>query len=64
MIYSLVKFRKSQGAVADITLVHNTKVEIVWTIIPVIILVAMAVPAARTLVQHRGHHATPSSPSR
>jgi heme/copper-type cytochrome/quinol oxidase subunit 2 len=51
MIYSLVKFRKSKGAVPDTTLVHNTKVEIVWTIIPVVILVVSAVPAARTLVQ-------------
>jgi cytochrome c oxidase subunit II len=50
MIWSLVAFRKSKGAVADTTLVHNTKVEIVWTIIPVVILIAMAVPAARTLV--------------
>jgi cytochrome c oxidase subunit 2 len=50
MIYSLVKFRKSQGAVPDTTMVHDTKVEIVWTVVPVIILVAMAVPAARTLV--------------
>jgi cytochrome c oxidase subunit 2 len=50
MIYSLVKFRKSQGAVADTTMVHDTKVEIAWTVVPVIILVAMAVPAARTLV--------------
>jgi cytochrome c oxidase subunit 2 len=50
MVYSLVKFRKSKGAVADVTLVHNTQVELVWTIIPVVILVAMAVPAARTLV--------------
>jgi cytochrome c oxidase subunit 2 len=51
MIYSLVKFRKSQGSVADTTMVHNTKVEIVWTVIPVAILIAMAVPAANTLVQ-------------
>ncbi len=51
MIYSLVKFRKSQGAVADTTMVHNTKVEIVWTVIPVAILIAMAVPAANTLVE-------------
>jgi cytochrome c oxidase subunit 2 len=50
MIYSLVKFRKSRGAVPDTTLVHNTKVEIAWTAVPVLILVAMAVPAARTLV--------------
>jgi cytochrome c oxidase subunit 2 len=51
MIWSLVKFRKSQGAVADTTMVHNTKVEIVWTAVPVIILIAMAVPAANTLVE-------------
>jgi cytochrome c oxidase subunit 2 len=51
MIYSIIKFRKSKGAVADTSMVHNTKVEVVWTIIPVIILVAMAVPAARTLVE-------------
>jgi cytochrome c oxidase subunit 2 len=51
MIWSLVKFRKSQGAVADTTMVHNTKVEVVWTVIPVIILIAMAVPAANTLVE-------------
>ena len=51
MIWSLVKFRKSQNAVADTTMVHNTKVEIVWTVIPVAILIAMAVPAANTLVE-------------
>jgi cytochrome c oxidase subunit II len=51
MIWSIVNYRKSKGAVPDVTLVHNTKVEIVWTIVPVIILVAMAVPAARTLVE-------------
>src|ERR1700733_209230 len=51
MIWSIVAFRKSKGAVADVTLVHNTKVEVIWTIVPVIILIAMAVPAARTLVE-------------
>jgi cytochrome c oxidase subunit II len=51
MFWSLIKYRKSQGAVADTTMVHNTKVEIVWTAVPVIILIAMAVPAARTLVE-------------
>ncbi len=50
MIYALVKFRHSQGAVADTTLVHSTKVEIIWTIIPVVILVAMAIPAARVIL--------------
>ncbi|HXO64424.1 MAG TPA: cytochrome c oxidase subunit II [Steroidobacteraceae bacterium] len=51
MIWSIVTFRKSKGAVADVTLVHNTRVEVVWTVIPVIILIAMAVPAARVLVE-------------
>ena len=50
MVYSLVKFRKSKGAVPDVTMVHNTKVELIWTAVPVVILVAMAVPAAKTLV--------------
>src|SRR6202050_712246 len=50
MIWSLVAFRKSKGAVADTTLVHNTRVEIICTALPVFIFIAMAVPAARTLV--------------
>ncbi|GAC1301738.1 MAG: hypothetical protein NVSMB10_01690 [Steroidobacteraceae bacterium] len=51
MIYTLVKFRRSQGAVADTTMVHSTKVEIIWTIVPVIILVVMAVPAADLILK-------------
>ena len=51
MVYSMVKFRKSRGAVPDVTMVHNTKVELIWTAVPVVILVAMAVPAAKTLVE-------------
>jgi cytochrome c oxidase subunit 2 len=50
MIYSIVKFRRSQGAVAA-TFDHSTRAEIVWTVIPIVILVAMAVPAAATLVR-------------
>jgi cytochrome c oxidase subunit 2 len=51
MIYSLVKFRKSQGAIPDTAMVHSTKVEIVWTIIPALILVVMAVPAAELILK-------------
>ena len=51
MIYSLIRFRKSQGAQADTTLVHSTKVEIIWTVIPILILVAMAIPTARGLIK-------------
>jgi len=51
MIYSLVKFRASQGAVADTTMLHSTKVEIAWTIVPVVILVVMAIPAAELILK-------------
>jgi cytochrome c oxidase subunit 2 len=50
MIYSIATFRKSKGAVPA-TFDHNTKAEVIWTVIPVLILVGMAVPAARTLVK-------------
>ena len=51
MIYSIITFRKSKGAVADVTLVHNTTVELIWTAVPVAILIFMAVPAAKTLIE-------------
>jgi cytochrome c oxidase subunit 2 len=50
MIYSIATFRKSKGAVPA-TFDHSTGAEVTWTIIPVVILVAMAIPAARTLVK-------------
>jgi len=51
MIYSIVMFRRSQGAIPDTAMVHSTKVEIVWTVIPVVILVVMAIPAAETILK-------------
>ncbi len=51
MIFSMVRFRKSSGAVADRSLLHSTRVEVIWTVLPVLILISMAVPAARTLVE-------------
>ncbi|HEX4151258.1 MAG TPA: cytochrome c oxidase subunit II [Steroidobacteraceae bacterium] len=51
MIYSLIKFRHSQGAVPDTTMLHSTKVEVIWTIVPVVILVVMAVPAAELILK-------------
>ena len=50
MIYSIATFRKSKGAVPA-KFDHSTTAEIVWTIIPAFILIAMAIPAARTLVK-------------
>lgn len=49
MIYAIVKFRKSAGA-KPAQFSHNTRVEVIWTVVPALILVAMAVPSAKTLV--------------
>lgn len=50
MVYAIVKFRKSKDVQAS-KFSHNTKAEVLWTAIPAIILIAMAVPAAETLVR-------------
>jgi cytochrome c oxidase subunit II len=50
LIYSLFAYRKSKGAVPA-SFHHSTKVEIVWTVIPFIILIAMAIPSTRVLTQ-------------
>ena len=50
MIYAMLKFRKSRGAVAA-DFDHSTLAEMIWTTIPVLILVAMAIPAAQTMVK-------------
>lgn len=50
MIYSIVKFRKSTGAVPA-KFHHSTTLEIVWTAIPIAILVLMAIPSAKMLVK-------------
>jgi cytochrome c oxidase subunit 2 len=49
MAYALVAFRRKEG-VKPATWDHSTTAEIVWTVIPVLILVAIAVPSARALV--------------
>jgi len=49
MFYSLFAFRKSRGAVAS-NFHENTTVEVLWTIVPFIILIAMAIPATKTLI--------------
>jgi len=49
MFYSIFKHRKSKGAVAS-KFNHSTTVEIIWTIIPFFILVGMAIPATKVLI--------------
>jgi cytochrome c oxidase subunit 2 len=48
MAVAMVKFRKSKGAKAA-TWSHNTVAEIIWTVIPVLILVAVAWPATKVM---------------
>ncbi|HXQ30800.1 MAG TPA: cytochrome c oxidase subunit II [Steroidobacteraceae bacterium] len=50
IIYSIVRIRQSAGAVHDKAPTHSTRAEVVWTLVPVVILVATASPAARTLI--------------
>ncbi len=49
MFYSMIMHRKSRG-VEPATFHHSTFTEIVWTAIPCLILVAMAIPATSTLI--------------
>ena len=49
MFWSILKHRKSVGHKAA-NFHHNTMVEIVWTTIPFIILIAMAYPATKTIL--------------
>lgn len=50
MLVSIIRHRKSRGR-KPATFHENVKVEIVWTIIPFLILIAMAVPATITLLE-------------
>jgi len=49
MFWSMIFHRKSKGAKAA-SFHESTKIEILWTTIPIVILIAMAVPATSTLI--------------
>ena len=49
MLYSIIYHRKSLGH-KPASFHESTKVEIIWTVIPFIILVGMAVPATKALI--------------
>ncbi len=50
MFYAMFKFRKSKGAVAA-QFSHNTVAEVIWTVVPIVILVLLAFPAAKNLIK-------------
>lgn len=49
MFWSIVYHRKSKGAKAE-QFHGSLKIELLWTAIPVVILVVMAIPASKTLI--------------
>ena len=49
IIYSLIYHRKSKGAVAA-QFHESTTVEVIWTIVPLVVLVLIAIPATKTLL--------------
>ncbi len=51
MAVAIFKFRKSKGAVPDTSFVHSTKLEAIWTAIPVLILIGLAFPATSGLLR-------------
>ena len=50
MLYSIINHRKSKGYKAA-NFHHSTTVEIVWTVIPFIILITMGYPATKTVIE-------------
>lgn len=50
MVYSLIHHRKSKGY-KPASFHDNTRLEIVWTIIPFLILIGLAIPATKVLIR-------------
>ena len=50
MFISILKHRKSRGVQAA-TFTHSMTAEVIWTVIPFVILIAMAIPAAKALIK-------------
>ena len=59
MFYSCYAHRKSNGHKAE-QFHENTTVEIIWTVIPFLILIVHGLPATKTVVAHEGHHRRPT----
>ncbi len=50
MLYIVVRFRRAANPVPSKT-AHNTLIEIIWTVVPVLILVAIAVPSISLIAE-------------
>ena len=51
MIIAMIRFRKSRGAVSDLKMLHNARLEAAWTVIPTLILIGMAIPSVEKLIK-------------
>ncbi len=50
LIWVVIRYRKARNPVASKTS-HNTAIEIIWTVLPVLILVAIAIPSIKLLAK-------------
>ena len=50
VIYACIRFRASRNPVASTT-THNTFIEVIWTLVPCLILIAIAVPSFKVLYE-------------
>ncbi|MBC6497660.1 MAG: cytochrome c oxidase subunit II [Alphaproteobacteria bacterium GM7ARS4] len=49
MVYVMIRFRVREGHTQGTATTHNSFLEVVWTVIPIMILVAMAIPSFKLL---------------
>jgi cytochrome c oxidase subunit 2 len=54
MFWSILMHRKSRG-VTPATFHESTSLEFLWTIVPFVILIGMAIPATKTLIKMYDH---------
>ncbi len=54
IIYICVRFSKKNNPVPSKT-THNAKLEVIWTVVPILILVGIAIPSLRLHYQMQGH---------
>ena len=59
MIHSLLTFRRRGDTIPDTSLINSARAEIIWTLIPVLILIVMALPAARVILKQKGIYGAP-----
>ena len=50
LVYVILRFRRSANPVPSRT-THNTAIEVIWTLVPVLILVVLAVPSIKLLAR-------------